>query len=264
MQILVTGKVALVTGGGQGVGKAVALELARSGAAGVCVVARHEDEGRATVAELEALGARATCAVADLADDDAPERAVARCLDSFGRVDCLVNAAGRTDRASLEDATLATWDLLFRINARAPAFLMQRCIAAMKAAGKGSGSGGSIVNILSVNIHCGAPDLAIYTATKAALAVLTKNTANAHRFDRIRVNGITMGWAATPGEMKMQAETLGKGPGWLDAAQSAQPFGRLLDADDVARLTTFLLSDASIPMTGSLIDQEQWVAGSRG
>ena len=83
------------------------------------------------------------------------------------------------------------------------------------------GAGGAIVNILSINAHCGAPDLAVYSATKAALALLTRNAANAHRFDRIRVNGINMGWTLTPAEAVMQAETLGHGPGWLEAASRA-------------------------------------------
>ncbi|WP_292642636.1 SDR family NAD(P)-dependent oxidoreductase, partial [Mesorhizobium sp.] len=75
-----------------------------------------------------------------------------------------------------------------------------------------------ILNILSINAHCGSPELAVYSASKGALATLTKNAANAHRFDRIRVNGINVGWTDTPAERIMQAETLGNGPGWLDAA----------------------------------------------
>ena len=136
---------------------------------------------------------------------------------------------------------------------------MQGAIAAMRARGEG----GSIVNILSTNVHCGQPDLAIYTATKAALASLTRNAANAHRFDRIRVNGINVGWTLTPAENVMQAQTLGLGPGWAERAAASLPFGRLLMPQEVANLVAFLVSDASGPMTGSLIDQEQWVPGSR-
>ncbi|WP_292075261.1 SDR family oxidoreductase, partial [Mesorhizobium sp.] len=115
------------------------------------------------------------------------------------------------------------------------------------------------VNILSINAHCGSPELAVYSATKGALATLTKNAANAHRFDRIRVNGINVGWTDTPAERVMQAETLGQGPGWLDAANATQPFGRLFSVTDIANLAVFLLSDAAGPMTGTLVDQEQWV-----
>lgn len=180
------------------------------------------------------------------------------CIERFGRIDGLVNAAGLTDRASFVDATMDDWASLFAVNARAPFFLMQAAIADMKKRGQG----GAIVNILSINAHCGAPDLAVYSATKGALATLTKNAANAHRFDRIRVNGINVGWTDTPAERAMQAETLGHGPGWLDAADAAQPFGRLLSTSDVANLAVFLLSDAAGPMTGAVIDQEQSVIGA--
>ncbi|TGV81313.1 SDR family NAD(P)-dependent oxidoreductase, partial [Mesorhizobium sp. M2D.F.Ca.ET.145.01.1.1] len=106
------------------------------------------------------------------------------------------------------------WAALFAVNARAPFFLMQAAIADMRKRGQG----GAIVNILSINAHCGSPELAVYSATKGALATLTKNAANAHRFDRIRVNGINVGWTDTPAERVMQAQTLGHGPGWHSAA----------------------------------------------
>ncbi|RVA16016.1 SDR family oxidoreductase, partial [Mesorhizobium sp. M7A.F.Ca.CA.004.11.2.1] len=145
------------------------------------------------------------------------------------------------------------WASLFAVNARAPFFLMQAAIADMKKRGQG----GAIVNILSINAHCGSPELAVYSASKGALATLTKNAANAHRFDRIRVNGINVGWTDTPAERVMQADTLGNGPGWLDAANASQPFGRLFSTSDIANLAVFLLSDAAGPITGTLVDQEQ-------
>jgi NAD(P)-dependent dehydrogenase (short-subunit alcohol dehydrogenase family) len=124
------------------------------------------------------------------------------------------------------------------------------------------GQGGAIVNIQSINAHCGAPELAVYSASKAALALLTRNAANAHRFDRIRVNGINVGWTDTPAERMMQAETLGRGAGWIDDANATMPFGRLFAPEEVANLAVFLLSDAAGPMTGATIDQEQWVIGA--
>ena len=194
---------------------------------------------------------------ADLADPEAPARLVGECLARFGRIDALVNAAGLTDRASFVDATLDDWTTLFAVNARAPFFLMQAAIRAMRA----RGAGGAIVNIVSINAHCGAPDLAVYSATKAALALLTRNAANAHRFDRIRVNGINMGWTLTPAEAALQAREAG--PGWIEAANRAAPFGRLFAPEEVANLALFLLSDAAGPMTGALVDQEQWAVGAK-
>ncbi|WP_158815444.1 SDR family oxidoreductase [Methylocapsa sp. S129] len=256
----IPGRIVLVTGSTQGVGRAVALEAARQGAAGVLITGREADAAPSVVAEVEALGAAAAAEIADLADPDAPAALIAACIAKFGRVDALVNVAALTDRASFVDGAPEVWERLFAVNARAPFFLMQGAIADMRR----RGAPGGIVNILSTNIHCGAPDLAIYSATKGALATLTKNAANAHRFDRIRVNGINLGWADTPGERRMQGVTLGKGEGWLAKAEAGQPFGKLIQTDDVARLVLFLLSDAGGPITGSLIDQEQWVAGSRG
>lgn len=258
MEARLDGKVALVTGATQGIGAAIAETLARSGIAGLLITGRDAARGEEMARRLSGIGAKAVFVAADLADADAPALVMSRCLETFGRIDALANAAGLTDRAGLLDADQVIWERLFAVNARAPFFLMQRAVAAMKT----QGQGGAIVNILSINAHCGAPDLAVYSATKGALATLTKNAAHAHRFDRIRVNGINMGWADTPGERKMQGETLGHGEGWIEAANAALPFGRLLAAQDVANLAVFLLSDASGPMTGAVIDQEQRVIGA--
>ena len=259
MEGRIDGKVALVTGSTHGLGRAIAEELARSGAAGLVVTGRDAERGEAEARQLTEGGTPAIFVQADLIDPDAPERLLAACLDRFGRIDALVNAAALTDRASMLDGDAGLWDKLFAVNARAPYLMMQHAIKAMRARGEG----GAIVNILSINVHCGEPDLAIYSATKAAVALLTKNAANAHRFDRIRVNGIILGWTLTHGERKMQAETLGKGEDWLEQANAEQPFGRLVMPEEAANLAAFLLSDACGPMTGALIDQEQWVAGSR-
>jgi len=258
MEVRLDGKVVLVTGATQGIGRAIAELAVRSGAAGLLITGRDQARGDAVAAELSAIGTPTVFAAADLGDAQAPEQLAEVCVERFGRIDGLVNAAGLTDRASFVDATLDDWASLFAVNARAPFFLMQAAIADMKKRGQG----GAIVNILSINAHCGAPELAVYSASKGALATLTKNAANAHRFDRIRVNGINVGWTDTPAERVMQAGTLGHGPGWLDAANATQPFGRLFSVTDIANLAVFLLSDAAGPMTGTLVDQEQWVIGA--
>jgi NAD(P)-dependent dehydrogenase (short-subunit alcohol dehydrogenase family) len=113
-----------------------------------------------------------------------------------------------------------------------------------------------------MHAHGGGSALAVYASTKAALAALTKNAAQAHRFDRIRINAINVGWVDTPAEHQMQAVTLGQGDEWLSRASAAQPFGRLITPDEVARLALFLLSDESGVMTGAVIDQEQSVVGA--
>jgi NAD(P)-dependent dehydrogenase (short-subunit alcohol dehydrogenase family) len=255
----IDGRIYLVTGSTHGVGRAVALEAARLGAGGVVITGRDAEAAASVVVEVEKLGAPCIADVADLTDAGAPAALIGACVQRFGRIDGLVNAAALTDRASFVDGALDMWERQFAVNARAPFFLMQGAIADMRS----RNAPGAIVNILSINAHCGAPELAIYSATKGALATLTKNAANAHRFDRIRINGINLGWTDTPAERQMQGVTLNKGEDWLAKAEAEQPFGRLLKPEDVARLVLFLLSDAGGPMTGAIIDQEQWVAGSR-
>jgi NAD(P)-dependent dehydrogenase (short-subunit alcohol dehydrogenase family) len=257
MEARLDGKVALITGATQGIGEAIAETAAQAGASGLLLTGRDAAKGNKVAQRLSDGGVPAAFFAADLSDAAAPARLVAECLARFGRIDALVNAAALTSRASLLDAELGDWTALFDVNARAPFFLMQHAVKAMLERGQG----GAIVNILSMNAHGGTPELTIYSATKAALALLTRNIANTHRWDRIRVNGINMGWAATPGEMVMQAETLGRGEGWVEEAEASLPFGRLLTAQEVANLAVFLLSDAAGPMTGALVDQEQWVVG---
>lgn len=257
MDINVDGKVVLITGSTQGIGHAVAMECARSGAAGIVISGRRADVGEAVVEDIQKLGVKATMAAVDLLDEHAGERIFEHALSVFGRVDALVNSAALTTRASATDADRDAWQKLFKVNTEEPFFLMQRMIKHAKA----EKHGGSIVNILSVNMHCGAKDLTVYSATKAALATITKNVAQHHRWDRIRANGINVGWADTPAERIMQAQTLGLGDGWLEEASTKQPFGRLLSPEDVARLAVYLISETSSPMTGAIIDQEQGVVG---
>jgi NAD(P)-dependent dehydrogenase (short-subunit alcohol dehydrogenase family) len=250
--------VVVVTGSTQGVGLAIAQAIAHAGAQGLVLTGRDTAKGEAAAAEVERSGAPALFVAADLEQASAPDAIFDAALKRFGHVNGLVNSAALTDRGSIVDADIKFWDKLFAVNARAPFFLMQRLVNHLRE----RKAPGSIVNILSVHARGGAPDLAVYASSKSALAGLTKNTAHAHRFDRIRVNGIILGWVDSPGERQMQAVTLGKGEGWLAAAAASMPFGRLLNPDDVARLSLFLLSDASEPMSGALIDYTQNVFGA--
>jgi NAD(P)-dependent dehydrogenase (short-subunit alcohol dehydrogenase family) len=258
MDLTLEGKTILITGATQGLGAEIAREAARRGAAALALAGRSEANGARVAAEVQAMGVAARHFPADLARPETPAALVRAVLDWRGRIDGLVNAAGITDRASVADGTLDDWERLFALNARAPAFLMQQVIGAARAAGHPA----SIVNILSMNAHCGSPELGFYAATKGALATLTRNAAHAHMRDRIRVNGINMGWSATDGEQVMQAERLGRGADWAARAAAGLPLGRLLDPAEVARLCVYLLSDYSGLQTGTLIDLEQKVIGA--
>jgi len=257
MEARVDGKVILITGSTQGIGRAIAVECAESGAAAIILSGRNAEAGEGVVAELATIGVKALLVVEDLSTEGAAERLFDKAHGHFGRIDALVNSAGLTTRGSTVDASRDLWRDLFQVNAKEPFFLMQRMINTLRE----TKAPGEILNILSMNVHGGTGELTVYSATKAALALITRNAAHQHRFDRIRINGINVGWTDTPAERRMQADILGKGDAWMDEAARSQPFGRLLTPQDAARLSVYLLSDASSPITGSIIDQEQWVSG---
>ena len=247
----------LVTGGTQGIGEGIALAAAEAGARAVCITGRNAERGAQVVAALEKIGARAHFVAADLTDTTATAGIVAEAEAVLGLVDGLVNAAGLTDRGTILDTSADLWDRLFAINARAPFLLTQAMARRLVSASKP----GAIVNIITMSSHGGQPFLTGYAASKGALATFTKNTALGLRAHRIRVNGINLGWADTPGEHAIQARD-GNPSDWLERAGPAQPFGRLIRPADVAGLTTYLLSDAAEMMTGALIDFDQNVMGA--
>lgn len=251
------GRVVLVTGGTQGIGEGSALAAAEAGAAAVCITGRDAARGAAVVAKLHALGARAHFVACDLSDATSTADILGQAEAALGVVDGLVNAAGLTDRGTILDTSAELWDRLFAVNARAPFLLTQAMARRLKAVGRP----GAIVNIITMSSHGGQPFLTAYSASKGALATLTKNTALGLRPLRIRVNGINMGWADTPGEHAIQARD-GRPADWLQHAEPEQPFGRLLRPGDVAGLATYLLSDAAEMMTGALIDFDQNVMGA--
>jgi NAD(P)-dependent dehydrogenase (short-subunit alcohol dehydrogenase family) len=255
MNLGLSEKVILITGAASGIGLAVA-QLAAAEGVGALVLTDRDAAGCERVAAD--LKGEVAVVVTDLSDPAAPATIARIARERFGRIDGLVNAAGLTTRASVLTGTHEIWDQLFAVNARAAFFLMQEAIDDMAV----RAAPGAIVNILSMNAYCGTPELAIYSATKAALATLTRNAARAHMAQRIRVNGINLGWIATPSEHHMQAQVLGRGPGWLAEVEAAMPLGRLVTADEAARLAVFLLGDASVPMSGSVVDFEQKVAGA--
>ncbi|WP_439599542.1 SDR family oxidoreductase [Devosia sp.] len=254
------GKIAVVTGAAQGIGEATARLLAQRGAAGLVLVDRQADKGEAVARSLNEAGTKAIFVAADLADPAAVAKIIPAADQAFGRVDVLANIAGLTDRGTILDTDLALYDRMFAINVRAPFFLMQDAIKVMQR----EKIEGTIVNILSVNAYIGSPNLAAYSASKGALMTLTKNTANAVNLMRIRVNGIILGWADTPGEHVTLKTFHDAADDWLEKAEASRPFGKLIKPDDVARLIAFLGGAESAPMTGSCVEFEQTVVGAGG
>jgi NAD(P)-dependent dehydrogenase (short-subunit alcohol dehydrogenase family) len=249
-------KIVLVNGGSQGVGAAVARAAAREGAV-VTVTGRRPGPGEALVAELTAAGAKAAYVSCDVADPAQARGAVEGVVAAHGRIDCLVNSAGLTARGTLLDTTPDLFDAHIAINLRGPFFAMQAAVADMTA----RKAPGTIVNVISSSEHGGQPFLAPYVAAKAGLAGLTRNVAHAHRWDRIRVNGLNIGWTDTEGEDATQRAFHAADDGWREEAGRRLPMGRLGRADEIADFVVLLLSDRSGVVTGSVIDWDQNVLG---
>lgn len=254
---LLANKIILVSGGTQGVGAGIARAAAREGAT-VVVTGRRAEVGAAFVDEVAATGAEVAFLQADVADIPAAQATVASTVERYGRVDGLVNAAGTTARGTLLDTTEELFDSHIAVNLKAPFFLMQAVVADMRRRGEP----GSIVNVITMSALGGQPYLAPYVASKAGLIGLTKNAAHAHRWDKIRINGINIGWTQTEGEDLVQRRFHGAGDDWLEKANASLPMGKLGQVEDIARLVILLLSEASGVVTGSVIDWDQNVPGA--
>jgi NAD(P)-dependent dehydrogenase (short-subunit alcohol dehydrogenase family) len=253
------GKVLVVTGSTQGLGAAIARRAALIGARGIVITGRDGERGARMRDELVALGCEAEFVAADLGDAEQCTAIVDGCAERFGRLDGLVNAAGLSTRGTLDDTTVELWDRLFAVNVRAPFLLTQRAARLMRRGGEG----GSVVNIITMSSHGGDPVLTAYASSKGALATLTRNAGYSLQPDRIRVNGLNIGWTATEGEHGVQTTT-GRPADWLAEADASAPLGRLLRPEDIAPMVTCLLSDAARMVTGSVIDFDQTVHGPNG
>jgi NAD(P)-dependent dehydrogenase (short-subunit alcohol dehydrogenase family) len=255
---LLDGRVVLINGGTQGVGSATAVAAAQAGAEAVVISGRNPERGEPIIRAIEQHGAKALLLQADIADVDAAIGLVDQTVKAFGRIDGLVNAAASVERGTMLDTTPEFFDRMTAINLRAPFFTMQAAIKDMLR----RESPGTIVNILSTSMHVGQSILAPYTATKGGLAHVTKNAAHAHRFDRIRINGLNIGWTETEGEDRIQREAHGAKDGWQEEAARDLPMGKLGQPDEIADAVVFLLSDRSGVVTGSIIDWDQNVIGA--
>jgi NAD(P)-dependent dehydrogenase (short-subunit alcohol dehydrogenase family) len=248
----------VVTGGTQGLGAAIAHLLAERGARAVVICGRNRDKGQAQAERIRQTGAQALYVPADLALVDDCRNVVQQADRQFGRVDILVNAAAITDRGTLLDTSPELFDRMFAINVRAPFFLMQEAVSVMRR----EKIEGNIVNIGSMSAMAGQPFLAAYCTSKGALATLTRNTAYGLLRNRIRVNGLNIGWMASEGEDRIQREFHKADADWLEKVSASQPFGRLVDPKEVARAVAFLCTAESGLMTGSVIEYDQSIWGA--
>lgn len=251
-------KIAVITGGTQGLGAATAELFASRGAEGIIICGRSESKGKEQVAKLEKLGSRALFVRADLSVVDDCRNVIAEADRAFGRVDTLINVAGATDRGTIIDTSAELFDKLFAINIRAPFFLIQEAVKLLRR----DKIEGTIVNISTMSSMGGQPFLAAYSSSKGALDTLTRNTAYAVLRNRIRVNSLNIGWMASEGEDRTQREVDGQPDDWLVKAAAAQPNGRLIEPAEVARAIAFLASAESGLMTGAIVNFDQGIWGA--
>ena len=237
--VLLTGRAAVVTGGGAGIGKATALAFARFGAR-VAILELDPATGRGTAEAIVAAGGEAVAIPTDVRDGAAIEQAVATTVARFGGVDILVNNVGGTFRAAFTDTVEKGWDALLRVNLTSVLHGTRAVAARMREQGRG----GSIINITSIEGVRAAPDYAVYAAAKAGVINFTQTMALELSGEQIRVNAIAPDICLTEGLAQL-----------LPTSERARhpylvPLGRAAEPDDIAGAAVFQASDLSRYVTG--------------
>jgi NAD(P)-dependent dehydrogenase (short-subunit alcohol dehydrogenase family) len=234
-----SGKRALVTGAGMGIGQGIAIELARQGADVAVHYAHSEPEE--TVKEVEASGRRSATVQGDLSKVSECERVVDEAANSLGGLDVLVNNAGVTRALGFLDTDEATYDEMLDLNMKGYFFCARRAVPYMLEAG-----GGSIINITSIHGFAGFPRHAAYAATKGAINAFTRELAIELADRNIRVNAIGPGLIEVPRYFDTPGYT-------TEFGNTLVPSGRIGYPKDVAPTAAFLASDAADFVTGQVV-----------
>lgn len=245
--ILLTGRVAVVTGGGAGIGRGVAAGLAAFGAS-VAIWERDPDTCASAAESIGALGI-----VVDVRDSEQVDAALQRTVDELGEVSILVNNAGGTFKAPLLETSENGWDALYRSNLRHVLLCTQRIARRLVAAGVG----GSVINVTSIEGVRAAPGYAAYAASKAGVINFTKTAALELAPHDIRVNALAPDLTVTEGLMKLS-------PGLEASNQRMVPMGRAGHVDEIASVAVFLASEMSGYITGQTIHVDGGTQASSG
>ncbi len=247
--VKLNGKVALVTGGTSGIGKATAIAFARAGAK-VVLTGRREKEGAQVVAEIKKLGGDAAFVRADVAKDADVKAMVDFTVDKYGRLDVAFNNAGVEWKGPLEKATEAEYRRIFDINVWGVLNSMRHEIPVMLKNG-----GGAIVNTSSGAGHVGLPEVSVYVASKHAVEGLTKSVALEFARRNIRINAVAPGVIATEMFDRFAGDEL------RDQITSITPVGRVGAAEEIAAAVLYLCSDeAKFTIGTSLVVDGGYVA----
>lgn len=237
-----TGKVAIVTGGNGGIGRGIAIGLARAGA-DIIIAARNEEKTAETVGEINNLGSRCLGVRCDVTSGNDISTTVETVIQEFGKLNILANCAGISGGGSPQSIPEEVWDNVLTTNLKATFMFCQAVYPALINAG-----GGKIINIGSEYSIFGSAIVLPYSASKGGVIQLTKSLATAWASDNIQVNAIIPGWIRTD----MTAGIIGYKP-WYDSIVERTPAGRFGEPSDVAGAAIFLSSPASDFITGQSI-----------
>jgi NAD(P)-dependent dehydrogenase (short-subunit alcohol dehydrogenase family) len=240
------GQTALITGGGTGIGSAIALAFSREGAA-VAVASRRMEKLKEVAREIEKQGGQALTVTCDVTQSKDTERAVRETVARFGRLDVLVNNAGAVHISTVESIPEQEWDRIMLVNLKGPFLMSRAALPELRKAG-----GGSIINIGSILGLVGMKGRAAYTASKGGVTQLTRAMAMDHAHEKIRVNCICPALVET----ELIRDLFGSGSEGEAVRRSriAQiPLGRIGRPEDVADMAVFLASKESSWMTGVAI-----------
>ena len=243
------GKAIIVTGSAAGIGRTMAQTFVREGAQ-VLITDINAQGAQEAAGEL---GPGASVHIDDLRDEEAPARIVEAAMTQFGQIDGLVNNAAFIPRSTIQSTDSMLFDKAMHINVRAPMLLIQAALPHLSA------SRGSVLNIGSINAYCGEPPLLAYSISKGALMTLSRNLGDSLFGEfGVRVNQINPGWILTDNEYKLKlADGLpADWPGRLP--KSVAPSGGLITPQTIANAAVYLLSDESVPISGTVMNLEQY------
>ena len=243
------GKCILITGSATGIGEAMA-RLCHAKGANVVIHGKEEEDARRVT---EDLGERVLERTDDLADPATPERLVNAIVEAFGRIDSLVNNAAIITRNDMGASGPAQFDHDFAVNTRAPLFLIKAALPHL------TESKGQILNIGSINAHCGERNLLVYSMTKGALLTMTRNLGDVlHRENGVCVNQFNLGWVLSQNELKAKISE-GLPEDWpTKVPANFAPSGQIMQPEEIARIALPWISGETRPVSGSVMDIEQF------